>query len=114
MPRLTPCLRCAAEQLACGTAQWQSSLGSVRHDAIPTTRRWIAGSGHFQLPGHARCNVCVSAYRRIGGDAGRSFVLAPIAPFFILLAVLLALLIALLPLVVVARRRSLRGLLLFP
>src|SRR5262245_22755826 len=37
MPRLTPCLRCAAEQLACGTAQWQSSLGSVRHDAIPTT-----------------------------------------------------------------------------
>src|SRR5262249_14962852 len=114
MPRLTPCLRCAAEQLACGTAQWQSSLGSVRHDAIPTTRRWIAESGHFQLPGHARCNVCVSAYRRIGGDAGRSMILAQIAAFIILLAVVLALLIAVLALVVVARWRSWRALLLSP
>ena len=111
MPRLTPCLRCAAEQLACGTAQWAEFtwLGSARRNPNYKRRR-IAGSGHFQLPGHARCNVCVSAYRRIGGDPGRFMVLAQIAAFIILLAVVLALLIAVLALVIVARWRSWRAL----
>ena len=53
---------------------------------------------------------CVSAYRRIGGDAGRFMVLAQAAAFIILLAVVLALLIAVLALVIVARWRSWRAL----
>src|SRR5262245_55387840 len=106
MPRLTPCLRCAAEQLACGTAQWQSSLGSVRHDAIPTTS--ADGLLDRATSSFLAMHVATFVFLLIAALAvmRRSMILAQIAAFIILLAVVLALLIAVLALVVVARWRS--------